>query len=157
MSTDAITMHSMNSLLSQLKTDYPDWKFEPGSQFMWSGSSQTIHYQEDDDPAYLLHETAHATLGHSTYDRDIDLIKMERDAWHIAVNDLAPKYDITIDSRLVQANLDTYRDWLHARSLCPNCSSNGFQQKRSIYSCPACMTKWRVNEARTCGLKRYKI
>jgi hypothetical protein len=154
---DVTTMPSTSSLLPRLQADFSQWKFESGEHFTWSSNQQTIYFVDSGDPAYLLHEIAHALLGHSSYDRDIDLIKLERDAWDTAVHKLAPKYDIEIDSSLVQDNIDTYRDWLHARSLCPNCSSVGYQTKQSVYSCPVCSRTWRVNEARTCELRRYKI
>lgn len=154
---DATSMPSMNSLLSQLQLDYPQWDFKPGEQFAWSSSQNTIYYTSTDDPAYILHELAHALLSHSSYTRDIELLKMERDAWSLATEKLAPSYGIVVNDDLVQNNLDTYRDWLHARSLCPECSSVGYQSKHQLYICPVCESQWRVNEARTCELRRYKI
>lgn len=150
-------MQSMNSLLSKLKLDHPDLKFNPSEDFSWSHKEQAIHYVEGDNPEYLLHELAHASLGHAGYERDIDLLKMERDAWDLAASKLSRRYEVKISDDTVQDNLDTYRDWLHSRSTCPNCSSIGYQIKQSEYGCPACQVKWRVNEARTCSLRRYKV
>lgn len=150
-------MPSIASLLSQIKSDYPQWKFKASDRFAWSDSDKLIHYQESDSSAYLFHEMAHASLGHVSYRRDIDLLKMERDAWDLAKDKIAPKYKVFISEDLVQSSLDTYRDWLHARSKCPGCSNTGFQTKQFIYKCPACDNQWRVNESRTCGLKRYQL
>lgn len=149
-------MPSMSSLLEQLQLDYPQWQFEAGDHFAWLSGDQSIAYNPAENPAYLLHEVAHGLLDHQGYERDIDLLKMERDAWDAALDKLSPLYEVPISEDLIQDNLDTYRDWLHARSLCPNCSSVGYQVKQSTYTCPACQGKWRVNEARTCGLRRYK-
>jgi hypothetical protein len=103
---------------------------------------------------FLLHELGHATLGHSDYNKDIELLSLERAAWDQAEL-LAQQYNLSINENLIEDHLDTYRDWLHSRSLCPQCSFTGLQTGNAQYSCPACHAKWRVNQARTCGLKRY--
>lgn len=151
-------MHSTVSIISRLKLDFPSLSFRKGNRFAWSPSENTVYYDEDGkDATYLvLHETAHGLLGHTTYNKDIELIGMERQAWEKATK-LAKKYGITIDEETVQSNLDSYRDWLHARSTCPNCTATGVQETKNTYTCLACGHKWRVNEARVCGLKRYKI
>lgn len=109
------------------------------------------------DHASLLHELAHAILDHKTYARDIELIELERDAWTHAQATLAPTYNIAIGTNQIEDALDTYRDWLHARSTCPNCQATGVQTERNAYKCLACLSKWRVNDARICALRRYKI
>jgi hypothetical protein cdiviTM7_01560 len=107
----------------------------------------------------LLHEIAHAKLGHRNYQYDIQLIEMERAAWEYAVDTLAPKYDLTLsmDDDNIQDSLDSYRDWLHKRSLCPHCSAVGLQTTSSSYKCINCHSEWRVNQAKSCQLKRYQI
>lgn len=154
---DAITMPSTNSLISRLKRDFPEFRFEPSETFHWSASNQTVFFgvQTQHSDAFSLHEVSHAILGHHAYRRDIDLIKLERDAWDYAKHTLAARYIITIDEDTVQDNLDTYRDWLHARSVCPYCQATGLQTGSRQYKCLACDQEWRVNEARLCGLKRY--
>lgn len=82
---------------------------------------------------------------------------MERDAWNRAKTQLGPQYAVDIKDSAIEQALDSYRDWLHARSTCPNCTATGFQTKKQHYSCLACGEKWRVNEARLCGLKRYSL
>jgi len=148
----------MNWLLSKLQADYPDWRYQPADRFAWSDEDQTIYYQPDIESAtdFLLHETAHAILGHTSYRRDIELIKMERQAWSYAVSTLASKYQLTVDEDVIENSLDTYRDWLHARSLCPECSSTGYESAKQVYSCLACGSQWRVNQARDCALRRYR-
>ena len=81
---------------------------------------------------------------------------MERQAWDKAI-DLADTYDAHIDDSIIETTLDSYRDWLHARSTCPTCSATGLQVKNRTYNCPVCHGQWRVNEARICALRRYNL
>lgn len=155
---DATTMPSTTLLVAKLQQDYPALTFTVGDEFRWSPTDATIFYEARvSDDASLLHELAHALLHHTTYLKDIELIEMERDAWNYALTHLASRYDVTITDDQVQGSLDTYRDWLHARSTCPHCNATGVQVKQKQYKCLACHTNWRVNEARVCALRRYTI
>lgn len=151
-------MRSMSSLIHKLKTEYPALTFAEAEQFLWSPSEKTIFYNRTQAHAaqLLLHELGHATLDHREYKRDIELVAMETAAWDTA-KELAGQYNIRLHEPVIQDHLDTYRDWLHARSSCPECSANGFQTERAHYECPACTHRWRVNEARICALRRYKV
>lgn len=150
-------MQSTSSLAAKLRTDYPQFSFKIDETFRWSPLSQTVFYKESGDLPSLLHELSHALLGHSNYFKDIELLEIERDAWFHAQTTLAPKYGVKIDSAASEDALDTYRDWLHARSICPECTATGIQSRRNSYKCIACKTVWRVNEARICHLRRYVI
>lgn len=151
-------MLSTASLVSRLTTDFPDLHFRPGDAFRWSAEEKTIYYDATShDNAALLHEVGHAVLTHSDYSRDIELLQMERDAWNYASTTLSAPYATTISDDTIQESLDSYRDWLHARSTCPACHATGFQTKKQQYCCPACKHNWRVNEARLCGLRRYSV
>lgn len=156
---DATTMPSTHPLLDRTSMDFADITFEPGERFEWRPTSRTVIYDPDDPffEAHLLHEIGHAVLGHSEYDRDIDLIAMERDAWQHARLELAPRYQANITADILHHDMDTYREWLHARSTCPHCQSNGIQIKKREYKCVTCRKTWRVNEARSCQLRRYRI
>lgn len=151
-------MPSTDSLLDTLRQEYADITFVQGEQFEWQPTTRTIMFDPEDAhfDAHLLHELGHALLGHSEYDRDIDLIAMERDAWQTAKMELAPKHGVTVTSELLHHDMDTYRDWLHDRSTCPHCTSNGIQTKKSQYTCVTCRGTWGVNEARSCQLRRYR-
>lgn len=150
-------MPSITSMLPKLQADFPQFAFTPGDQFCWDPRMQTIYFNQGvNDQASLLHELAHALLQHEKYDRDIQLIEMERDAWQYAVDTLATTYDVAIDDDAVEDALDSYRDWLHARSTCPTCKATGIQTGKQLYKCLACMTVWKVNDARICALRRYK-
>ena len=156
---DAITMQSTNLLINQLKEDYPSFHFQATTEFLWSADRQTIHIDPtvDNCNEFILHELSHALLNHEGYRRDIDLIKLERDAWEYAKTHLSATYNQSIDEEMIQDNLDTYREWLHARSKCPDCEATGLQTKAQNYLCLFCNNSWRVNEARLCALRRYTL
>ena len=151
-------MPSTASLASKLQTDYPQFLFIKASRFLWSPSEKTIFYTDknNDNCIFLLHELSHGLLDHADYSHDIELIAMESKAWD-KVTELANKYKVTINEKSIQLTLDTYRDWLHSRSTCPNCKATGVQNGKKSYYCLACNHEWRVNEARICALRRYKI
>ena len=151
-------MRSMSSLTHKLKTTYPELRFVQAEQFSWSPSEKTIYYSTGhaNSTHLLLHELAHALLGHREYTRDIELLAMETAAWDTA-REYAETYQVRMSDPIIQDHLDTYREWLHARSTCPHCSANGYQTQASHYQCPACAHEWRVNEARICALRRYSI
>lgn len=146
-------------LVDRLQEDYPNIHFAEGDDFHWSPSSKTVTYIQDSrgKEAFLLHELSHALLGHEGYKKDISLIEMERDAWQYAKDILSQQYVQVISDDNIEDALDSYRDWLHARSTCPNCQATGVQTKKDEYRCLACRTKWRVNEARICALRRYTL
>lgn len=151
-------MPSISSLVNKLRSDFEQFAFTPSDDFHWSPTDNTVYYIPDsDDRASLLHELAHGLLGHKSYARDITLLAMERDAWSRASQELGPAYKVTINDKMVEAALDTYRDWLHARSTCPSCQAIGVQTNKHQYGCLACHEKWRVNDARICALRRYKV
>ncbi len=144
-------------LHSKVSLAFPAIHFVSSSEFRWSPQENSIYYDREDPQGNerLLHEIAHAVLDHNQYDRDIELIALERDAWQHAKTVLGPQFDVTISSDTVEDDLDTYRDWLHARSTCPSCQATGIQTATKEYTCVVCQAVWRVNEAISCGLKRY--
>lgn len=150
-------MHSNNSLAAKLRISYPEFHFLEDKDFRWSPQEKTVFYRSDGDFSELLHELAHALLDHTTYAKDIQLLEIERDAWEYAAEKLAPLYGLAIEDDYIQGALDTYRDWLHARSCCPACDATGVQTKASHYRCVICGNRWRVNDARSCMLRRYTL
>ena len=151
------TTTPLTNLLQTLRAKYPSLHFARGEQFFWSPEKETIYYTEDPDAeALLLHELSHALLSHTEYERDVQLVAMEREAWTEALA-LAATYAIPLSEDVIEDHLDTYREWLHARSTCPACTSTGFQSGHHTYTCPACTQEWKVNEARICQLRRTKL
>ncbi len=155
-------MAKITSLVTQLRTKYsnthPDsaLTFVEDTLFSWNPKTHELHYNPSgqDAPAYLLHEYGHVLDGETAYSQDIELLQIERSAWDRAV-ETGRELGVTIDENLIEDSLDTYRDWLHARSLCPRCEATGIQTTRFGYQCLACQHTWRVNEARQCALRRY--
>jgi hypothetical protein len=151
-------MPSIHSLLPKLKQKYPFITFLPGTDFIWSPSDKTVYYdeREKDQSVSLIHELAHGLLEHTDYSKDVQLLTMERNAWDKAI-ELAKDYQVVIDEDDIEVHLDSYRNWLHSRSTCPACQAIGLQTKKQTYTCLACNHEWRVNEARTCNLRRYSL
>lgn len=141
----------LKSFLGELKRDYPNLKFKRGLQENWSAKTMTVTYNHrqpiDQLKCSLMHEVAHALLEHKNYTSDFELLKMEAEAWELAAK-LGTKYGLKIDDQHIQNCLDTYRDWLHKRSLCPTCGIHVIQQSPSIYKCFNCQMLWRVSSGR---------
>ena len=154
---DVTIMLSIQSILSQLKSDYPNIHFKKADIFAWSPKDQTISYNVvSNEWEKLFHELGHALIGHYDYSHYISLLACERDAW-VKAKIIASTYNYSISEDIIESQLDTYRAWLHARSTCPSCQSTGMQISSKKYSCLTCMQTWRVNEAKICSLRRYKI
>lgn len=150
-------MRSTSSLLHKLKTDYPELHFMASDTCQWVPETKTVFYVKDGPQAkaLVLHEVSHGLLDHREYKRDVELLAIEAAAWDKA-KELADHYHYPFKEHVAEDHLDTYRDWLHARSTCPECTATGYQTGKETYQCPACTTQWRVNEARVCELRRYK-
>lgn len=141
-------------LLAKLQIDFPQLKFGAGDVFSWSPKERRIIYAADAraevQPVWsLLHEVGHALLNHHSYKTDFELLRLEAAAWHKATG-LAGRYDHNIDPDHIQDCLDTYRDWLHQRSACPNCQTTSLQQSSTTYCCYNCDTSWKVTRAKIC-------
>lgn len=151
-----IIMRSTNSIVSRLKTDFPQFRFKESDDFFWSPIKKTIYYNPKVEyfDSLLLHELAHALLNHRRFSSDIGLIILERQAWNYAIK-LGDTYNIEIIDGVAQYSLDSYRDWLHKRSTCPVCAANGVQFKKQRYTCPSCNNIWKVNLATKRRLYRY--
>lgn len=150
-------MRSTSSLVAKLANNHPGITFALGTTAHWSGDEHTVHYNPTEPHAnwVLLHETAHALLEHQDYARDIDLVKMERDAWDYAAQTLAPQYGIAIANSFVDEQLDTYRDWLHTKSTCPTCQSTGYEAARQRYTCVHCGATWQTNTGIDTEIRRF--
>jgi hypothetical protein len=134
--------------------------FQKSTDFIWQPATKTISYADINDVKdvwALMHELGHACLAHNNYLYDIRLIAIEAAAWEYAQTQLAPVYDVIIDAQHVQHIMDGYRDWLHVRSMCPECSHTGLQTKANTYNCLNCRCLWTVNDARKKSLRRHKV
>lgn len=154
-------MQSINSIVNQITSDCSDVRFSTGEDFYWRSEGSTVYHPpilSTEDLLLLLHEIGHAKLGHTSYSSDVHLLDMEREAWQYALSTLVPTYGVSQDVALEASEdaLDSYREWLHRRSTCPSCHAIGLESTKSTYRCLACNQEWRVNEARSCQLRRYK-
>jgi hypothetical protein len=157
----AMTTSSKTSaeFIKRIKVDYPQFSFKPGSQEHWSPRTKTITYDGSASAAELryglLHELAHALLEHDNYRSDFELLKLESQAWEMAVK-VGRKYNISLDNEHIQDCLDTYRDWLHRRSKCPTCGMHVLQKDVRTYQCFNCGDSWQVSAGRFARPYRLK-
>lgn len=142
----------MEKLILELKKDHPGLVFSPGQSHCWSPEYGQISY-EDAGKAHsvegLLHELGHARMGHTGYVSDLELLQKEVEAWQEALL-LAELYAVTFDQNHMQDCLDTYRDWIYKRSMCPSCLGTGLQRDERHYYCLNCGHTWRVTASRFC-------
>ena len=129
--------------------DFPQFEFISGKFFMWSPHASVVVYdkrrcKQNDGKIALIHEIGHALLGHKLYRYDMELIKMEMDAWD-QVRRLAPKYGLSIDEEHIARCIATYDEWLTKRATCPDCQNFSLQKGRDVYGCFACGSVWEVN------------
>ncbi|HYH35883.1 MAG TPA: hypothetical protein VD706_00050 [Candidatus Saccharimonadales bacterium] len=148
----------MEVIIAKLQTEFPKLRFVAGKQFYWSPETGEIFYEtsaQGRKAAWsLLHETGHALLNHTSYQGDFELLKLEIAAWERAKG-LAEDFGIAISEDHIQNNLDTYRDWLHKRSICPSCGTKCLQQGDFVhYRCFNCHTVWKVSGSRFCRAYR---
>ena len=159
---DAMTSQSrnfhMHTLITKLQAEFPTLLYKSSDQFYWSPETKEIFYNESSKGKEakwsILHETGHALLNHDSYKADFELLRLEIAAWDKA-QIIAKKYKIKIDENHIQDCLDTYRDWLYKRSICPNCTTKSLLQGDYVhYRCFNCHATWRVTASRLCRAYR---
>jgi hypothetical protein len=153
---------STKDVLARVQSAYPQIRFAEGTDFMWSIKDQTVTYSTnvsdtDKFTSSLCHELSHGILGHADFKHDIELIKLERDAWDHATTIARDLFDLTIPTDHIEDCMNTYRDWLYQRSLCPTCKQCGLQQTKQQYSCIMCNSRWRVNVSRLCRVHKRRV
>ena len=158
MAVTSLQNNQFDFLLQQFKADFPVISFIRSTSTYWDPKNQTVHYNPDQKNPHwsLLHEIGHMESGHSSYNMDIQLLIMEKDAWSKA-KVLSEKYNIPIDNDYIEDCLDSYRDWLHKRSLCPKCKQTGVQTDELLYYCVNCRQQWKVSISRFCRSYRRTI
>ena len=137
---DLISMPKLNSLVTKLRHDYPAVQFVLAQRDLFR-PPQTIHYTAQTTPLILLHELGHYLVGRDDFHSDVELLQLESLAWERAKR-LCPKYHIAWDEDYAQDHLDSYRNYLYAASLCPNCNITGHQDDHGNYHCPLCFRSW---------------
>ena len=147
--------------LESIRLDNTGIDFVAADLFVWVPTKRTIHFPKqavkDSEFFYsLLHEIGHAKLEHKDFGSDIELIRLERAAWDMAVVE-ASRYGYSIPEAHIESCLDTYRDWLYRRSMCPNCEQCGLQTSKMAYKCIFCSSTWAVSKSRLCKVTRRSI
>jgi hypothetical protein len=139
----------MEKLILKIKQDHPGLLFNAGHSYCWSPEKGQILYAGDNKHSIeaLLHELGHARLDHEGYVSDLELLKKEVEAWEEALC-LAQLYRVEFDEEHMQDCLDTYRDWVYKRSLCPVCTNTGLQETERHYRCLNCGNSWQVTSSR---------
>ena len=125
-------------LLQKIMTKYSDFAYHTGSKFTFRPPKTII--LGPFEPHYSLlfcHELGHALSGEDHFDTDVERLKIERLAWDKA-QELCTEFHIPYDEEFVEEQLDSYRDWLHSKSKCPQCGLTRYQTKNGQYHCPHC-------------------
>jgi len=141
-------------MINELTKLLPGIRFIQGDKFFWSPQDKKITYSseqlQDKGQWALLHESGHALLNHLSYSSDYELLRMELEAWEKA-KEIAYQLKLEIDESHIQECLDSYRDWLFRRSICPTCGIKTIQKDNSsYYSCFNCHSCWQVSPSRFC-------
>lgn len=133
-------MPSLKNLVAKLRTDYPALVIQSGERVKFTPPNK-LFYTADTAPLELLHELGHYLIKQNTYTSDIELVRIESEAWSEARR-LCAKYKVNWDDDFAQDHLDTYRNWLHVASLCRSCNLAGYQDSTGLYHCALCGATW---------------
>lgn len=130
-------------VLELLRAEFPEVRWVWGRRFSWR-PPRTVQLGPA-QPHYVLlalHELGHCLEGHQEFKTEIGRLQLERAAWEQArcvwQKLQLEKQGIVWDEDFVEAQLDTYRDWSHARSRCPECGTTRFQTLDGAFHCPFC-------------------
>lgn len=135
--------------IQKIFLDYKSFNFVEDVAFYWSAKSQSVHYVGSELNTHtglyrLLHEIGHAVCNHHTFQSGIALLSLEVEAWEKAV-EISKIYDISIPEDHIEQCLDSYRDWLHKRSTCPDCTTISVEHEPNRYRCFNCLRRWTVS------------
>lgn len=147
--------------LSTIRNDYSQFSFHSADNFYWSPRENTIYYKEGSLSSgigffQLFHELGHACCGHTTFHSGIELLRIEAQAWQKAT-EIAKLYKIKIEATYIEQALDSYRDWLHQRSICPQCDTVSTETAPHQYHCFSCTQNWSVPDHQQTRRYRRKV
>lgn len=140
---------------------FPQFTFLPAGYFAYDAAREIINYdqsrlRQNCGRLCLLHETAHALLGHVDYTSDIELFMMELAAWR-KTSEIARQFAITLDQEYITDCLKSYERWLIARGTCPDCGNFCLNAAEHRFHCFVCGCDWSVNSGRDCAIRRRRI
>lgn len=128
----------IEELIERVQRDYPELRVTRGRKFAFRPPrTVVIGPEEEYDSLLFLHEVGHALIEKRDYRVDVERVKIEAEAWEKG-RELASEYGVEWDEDFIQGELDSYRDWLHRRSKCPDCGLTRFQTPDRVYHCPRC-------------------
>ena len=126
------------AFLETLKKSYPDFSFKPGRKFLFRPKTSIFYLETNENfRLLLLHELSHALLGHFSFDRSLERLQIERDAWE-KTRALCEELNVPFDNSLAEAELNTYRDWVHQKTLCKTCGLSCLEVSSESLYCPFC-------------------
>jgi len=131
-------MENSTNFLRKIKKTYPNLTFKEGARFSFRPKTTIIFNPSMKNfELLLLHELGHALNGDFSYKTDIERLKIEVSAWKTAKS-LAKTFEIPFSEDFMESELDSYRDWLHKKSLCKSCGLTCYQTSDGTYHCPHC-------------------
>lgn len=122
--------------LANIRCDFPDLRIISGKRFSFR-PPRAVVYEEGGSSLLFLHEVGHALIGMYDFKTEVGRLKIEVMAWEKA-KELCDVYGVDVDEELIEAELDTYREWLHQKSRCPKCGLTRFQTPDGVWHCPQC-------------------
>lgn len=129
--------------VKQLIIDHPNFSYQIGKKFAFRPEKTIILGPPQLNFALqTLHELGHALSKHKDYNTHIERLKIESEAWERAKALYSTYQNPPIKwlDEYVEDSLDTYRCWLHAKSLCKKCGLTRYQSPDGVYHCPRCET-----------------
>lgn len=149
--TDSAQIRAEQKFVRLLERDYKEVEFrwgQPRFSYRLKNGKKVVFLGEPQPNFGLLalHELGHALCEHKDYNTHVERLKIESEAWEMAktvysnyatnthLADILPEWNEDI----VQEKLDTYREWLHNKSLCKKCGLTMYQTKDGKYHCPRC-------------------
>ena len=133
-------MPGLKSLIAKLRVDYPALVIKTGERTKFTPPNK-LFYASTATSLELLHELGHYLIKRNDYSSDIELLRIESEAWSKA-HELCAQYGVKWDEDFAQDHLDSYRDYLYTVSLCPDCNITGYQDDKGDYHCPLCNKRW---------------
>ena len=146
--------------IQQIKDQFLEYDFQEQSYYGFDSNKKKVYFiaktdQEPENPLLLIHELAHAELGHLDYQSDLELVLIEIKAWDKA-RAICQDIEVEYDPRLRDACIQTYIDWYKLRGTCPNCDTLCIN-KHQKYNCYQCLTSWEVSSSLHPDPRKYNL
>ena len=137
------------------------FNFQLNDCYRWNPETRTVNYakqsiSEPKDVSAFLHELSHGILEHEDFEYDVDLLRMEMQAWNLA-NELSIKHGVDFHEDYSQSCLESYRVWIAERSTCPECDQTTLESAPQSYCCFNCSTSWKVSKQQMCQIQRRRL